>query len=136
MAQEPKPGVTAERRIIGDTRKLVLYLNSLDSDVYQVEVEGKGIGKIGVTLDIGHYTGDAYSSRNQAIINCSECPELQGSKQREERQVQLNDKGYGTEQLGPNRYLVVDLGRRAVPRPVYGTHGWERPQAGKEVWDR
>lgn len=121
---EPKKGVTVERE--GD-RKLVLHLNALGSDVYQVD----DLGKIGVTVDLRH---NGYYGLNQVILDCSDCTELQGSRQVMERRVQLNYNGYGSQQLGPTRLLVIDLGKRAIPRPVYGRLGYIEEAAPEDIW--
>lgn len=97
----PKAVITAERLMSPHGEEIVLHLNGLGSRLAYYDVQGLG------TIEVGRqYRPDGIE---EVRIGCYECPELQGSRQRLERRIQLSN-GYGSQMIARDRLLRVDTG--------------------------
>lgn len=94
--------VTVERRTSARGEELTLRLNRLPLGPTTYEVAG--LGSLGVDLVS---LGD--SSAQQVTLDCTGCPELQGSRQKVMRTISVAN-GYGSQMIAPDRVLRIDTG--------------------------
>lgn len=123
-------GVVLDRVV---TRKggeeLVLRLNKQMNGTYNVD----GLGTIGVGVAVSE------TGTQQVILNIEQCPELQGSKQRLERRIDVGN-GYGAQAIGHNKMLRIDTGEHKRKghgnmRPEWRRNGsLAYPNGWRMVW--
>lgn len=127
-----RTSVTVERQATLQGEELTLRLNRLPLGQGPYEIDDLG------TLVI-HLENRAKDGAEQIILDCQECPELQGSRGNSVRRIEVRN-GYGAQMVAPDKLLRVDTGYHPVKKlgrmhPTWrDNNSLAGPSGSRKIW--